>query len=211
MLGCALLTFMGVEIAIWYISLININIRGYTLLSGGAAWTTLAVGGAVGAFLSAKAIPRLAAQHIMAIGSICTSVTIILVMTQPEQQIYWAQMFPGLVFLSCGPDFLITATQIIASNTVRRSQQGIAGSLIGTILPFGLSTGLGFGGTVEKYTNHNGQNVMQGYRNALYLALGMTATATVLALLFVRIPKDEREGWVEADAPALTKADDQAA
>jgi hypothetical protein len=78
MIRCALLTFMGVGNAIWYISLININIRGYTNLSGGAAWATLAVGGAVGAILSAKAIPRLAAQYIMAIGSMCTSVTIIL-------------------------------------------------------------------------------------------------------------------------------------
>jgi hypothetical protein len=132
-------------------------------------------------------------------------------MTQPEQQIYWAQMFPELIFLSFGPDFINTATQIIASNTVKRSQQGIAGSLIGTILPFSLSTGLGLGGTVEIYTNHNGQHVMQGYRHALYLALGMSGATTVLTLLFVRIPKDEREGWAEADVPVSATASDRAA
>lgn len=199
---------MSVGIAIWYISQWNLVLRHYTVLSGGAAWATLACGGAIAAISSAKAIPILPAQYIMAIGSMCTTVCLILVVTQPEQQIYWAQMFPGLIFLSFGPDFLFTAAQIIASNTVKRSQQGIAGSLIGTLLSYGLSTGLGFAGTVEVYTNDHGQNIIKGYRNALYLGIGMSSAATVLALLFVRIPKDSREGWAENDIPASIEAKD---
>jgi MFS family permease len=202
MILSAFLTFMGVGITIWYISQYNRTLRHYTPLSGAAAWMTLTVGGAVAAIMSAKAVPRLPAQYIMAIGSLCTTISLILVVTQPEQQIYWKQMFPALIFLSFGPDFLFTASQIIASNTVKRSQQGIAGSLIGTLLSYGLSTGLGFAGTVEVYTNDGGSDVIKGYRNALYLGIGMTGAATIIALLFVRIPKDEREGWAEGDEPA---------
>jgi len=65
-----------------------------------------------------------------------------------------------------------------------------------------LSTGLGFAGTVDSYTNDGGKNVLQGYRNALYLSIGMSGLATVIALVFVRIPKDEREGWDENDTSA---------
>ncbi|KAK2015088.1 MFS general substrate transporter [Colletotrichum eremochloae] len=195
MIVSAFFTFMAVGILVWYISLWNLQVRHYTLFLNGACYATLAVCGAVAAILSAVAIRHLAAQYIMAIGSLATAVSLILVATMPEQQSYWAQMFPALIIVALGPDFLFTASQIIASNSVKRNQQGIAGSFVGTVLSYGLSTGLGFAGTVEAYTNSNGKNPVQGYRNALYLGIGMAGCATAIALAFVRIPKDRREGW----------------
>lgn len=73
---------------------------------------------------------------------------------------------------------------------------------MGTVLAYGLSTGLGFAGTVEVYTNDGGKNLLQGYRSAMYLGIGMSGLATIIALVFVRIPKDVREGWDENDASA---------
>jgi hypothetical protein len=200
MIISAFFTFMAVGIVIWYISLWNLKVRHYTLFLNGAGYAPLAVCGAIAAILSAVAIRHLAAQHIMAIGSLASAVALVLIATMPEQQSYWAQMFPALIITALGPDFLFTASQIIASNTVKRSQQGIAGSFIGTVLSYGLSTGLGFAGTVEAYTNSRGKNPVQGYRNALYLGIGMAGCATLIALTSVRIPKDRREGWdVEAN------------
>lgn len=53
------------------------------------------------------------------------------------------------------PDFIFTAAQIIASNSIGKDKQGIAGSLIGTIMTYGMSIGLDFAGTVEKYSCEN--------------------------------------------------------
>jgi len=188
---------MAVGIIIWYITLWKLQLRHYSLFLDGAGYATLAACGAIAAILSAIAIRHLAAQYIMSIGSLASAVALVLICTMPEQQTYWAQIFPALVITALGPDFLFTASQIIASNTVKRSQQGIAGSFVGTILSYGLSTGLGFAGTVEAYTNSNGKNPVQGYRNALYLGVGIAGCATVIALVFVRIPKDRREAWNE--------------
>ena len=77
-------------------------------------------------------------------------------------------------------------------------QQGVVSSLMGTIL----STGLGFAGVAEAYTNDGGKNVLKGYRSAIHLGVGMAGLAVVLALVFVRIPKDIRQGWDENDASA---------
>lgn len=192
---------MGVGMVIWYIAAWNENIRGYSIFLASASFLPLAICGALAAVLSAVAIRYIAAEYLMAIGSLASCVALILIATMPEQQIYWAQAFPAILIVSLGPDFLFTAAQIIASLTVKRKQQGIAGSLIGTILSYGLSTGLGFSGTVEHYTNNDGKNLAQGYRNGLYLGIGMTGMATIIALLFVRIPKDRREGWGDDDAP----------
>lgn len=135
----------------------------------------------------------------MAMGALATAVANVLIATQPAHQTYWAQTFPSILFLSFGPDFIFTAAQIIASNAVKRKHQGIAGSLVGTVASYGLSIGLGFAATVEAYTNDEGRSIVRGYRHALYLGLGLAVVAMILALVFVRIPKDERDGWDEND------------
>ncbi|PON22086.1 hypothetical protein TGAM01_v208960 [Trichoderma gamsii] len=210
MIVSSFLSFMSVGIVIWYMSVWNLEVRHYTLLSNAAAFATLAVCGAAAAVISAKVIRYVAAEYIMAVGSLASIAALVLIATMHEQQTYWAQMFPALIFTAFGPDFLFTAAQIIASNTVKRHEQGIAGSLIGTLLSYGLSTGLGFAGTVEAHTNDGGRDRIQGYRNALYLGIGMAAAAMILAVLFIRIPKDQRDGWdedAEAERPATCRSE----
>ena len=199
MILSAFLTFMAVGIAIWYVSEWNMYVRGYSIFLTAASYTPLAVCGAMAAILSAISVRYLAAEYIMAIGSLASLTSLMLIATMPEQQSYWNRVFPSILILALGPDFLFTAAQIIASVTVKRRQQGVAGSLIGTILSYGLSTGLGFAGTVEHYTNNEGRDPVRGYRNALYLGVAMAGAATVIAVLFVRIPKNRREGWDEGD------------
>ncbi|KAF4420174.1 putative MFS-type transporter [Colletotrichum fructicola] len=197
MIASSFVSFMGFGMLIWYLTAWQAELRGYTMLLNAATYAPLAVGGAGAALLSAKVVRHLAAQYILAIGSTATLVSLLLVATMPVQQTYWAQAFPAILLGSLGPDFVFTASQLIASGTVRRDQQGLAGSLIGTILSYGLATGLGFAGTVERYTNNDGKDLARGYRNGLYLGVGMAGVAAVMSLAFVRIPRDRREGWGE--------------
>lgn len=113
----------------------------------------------------------------------------------PEQQTYWAAMFVATIAMGFCPDFIYTAAQIIASNSVRRSQQGTAASLIGLLNLYGNSLGLGFAGTVETKVNKKGGSVTKGYRAALYFAAALAGVALILNAFLVRMAKDEREGW----------------
>jgi hypothetical protein len=119
----------------------------------------------------------------------------------PTHWIYWRAQFFAVILSAFSPDLIFTASQIIASNSMARHEQCIAGSLIGTLFTYGMSTGLGFGGTVEVHKNHSGTDIARGYRNDFYLGVGSATASSVLCLLFVRIKKDEREGW---DQPAMT-------
>ncbi|RSL46781.1 hypothetical protein CEP51_015879 [Fusarium floridanum] len=197
MIVSAFISFMSFGMLLWYVTVWNQEVRGYSVLLNAAAFVPLTVGGAGAAMLSAHIVRYIAAQYIFAVGSLATLVSLILIATMPEQQSYWAQVFPALLLASLGPDFLFTASQLIASGTVKRSQQGVAGSLIGTVLAYGLATGLDFAGTVEYYTNNQGKDLVKGYRNGLCLGIGMAGAAVILPLLSVRIPKETREGWDE--------------
>ena len=105
------------------------------------------------------------------------------------------------MFISAFTIVLITnSAQIIASNTVPMRYQGVAGSLAWTLLNYGMSISLGFAGTVEVHTNDNGTRLLKGYHSAAYLGVGLSSAALILSVLFVRIPKDTREGWEDDEA-----------
>lgn len=191
-------SFMSFGVFSWYTFQWNLNIRGYTILSAAAAAQPLTVGGAFAAVTAGWLIPRLSAQYILAIGAGAVLISNLLLATMPAQQTYWQTEFWSVAIVAFSPDFIFTAAQIIASNSVSRDQQGIAGSLIGTLMTYGMSTGLGFGGTVESYTNREGTDLLRGYRNAAYLGIAFPALSLGLSVLFIRIRKDEREGWADA-------------
>ncbi|UKZ79096.1 hypothetical protein TrVFT333_006846 [Trichoderma virens FT-333] len=198
----AFMSFMGVGIFLYYVQVWNIEIRHYSNLLTAAANSAFAIVGTCGCFVSAVAVRYLPAQAVMATGAVAAVVAGIIFATMPAQQTYWAQCFPAFIIMGFSPDFIFTATQIITSNSVRRKHQGIAGSLMGTIQMYGLSTGLGFAGTVERYTNDGGRDQVGGIRHALYLTIGMAAASALISLLLIRIPKDQREGWDKEDEAA---------
>jgi MFS family permease len=188
---------MSYGIAIWYMIAWQQLVRHWTPLEFAAGLSPHAVAGSLAAPFAAWLIPRMAAQWILAFSAITVLLSCILLATMPEQQSYWVQVFPATILMSLCPDFNFTAAQIIATNLVKKSQQGVAGSLIWLLQLYGASIGLGFAGTVEANVNDGGKDVLRGYRGALYLAAGLAGAALVIDVLWVRVPKDETEGWLE--------------
>ena len=192
-----LLSYMSVGTSLWYMIEWQQILRNWSVLSFALGWIPFGVFAIVAGFIAAWLIPRLGAQWILALGAASILLTNLLLTTMPEQQSYWPQMFPATVLMAFCPDLVYTAAQIIASNSVRRSQQGIAGSLIGTLNLYGNSLGLGFAGTVEVETGRHGQQIIRGYRSALWFGVGIAAVALILDMVFVRMSKDDREGWTD--------------
>ena len=190
---------MAYGIALWHLVAWQQLVRHWTVLQFAAGLIPHAIFGGCAAPIAAWLIPRLAAQWILAFGALSVLLSAALLATMPAQQSYWAQVFPSTILMALCPDFIFTAAQIIATNSVRRHEQGIAGSLMSLLLLYSASIGLGFAGTVEANVNSNGAATLDGYRGALYLATGLGTAALIIDILFVRVPKDEREGWGDED------------
>ncbi|KAK7743369.1 hypothetical protein SLS62_010643 [Diatrype stigma] len=196
-----LLNFMATGTVLWYTVAWLEEIRGWSPMQFAVGWTPFGLGGVAAAFLAAYLIPRVPAQYILAIGTTCMLLGNLLIATMPAQQSYWYQVFPSTIVTAFCPDLVYTAGQIVASNSVNRSQQGIAGSLIGSLLLYGNSLGLGFASTVESEVTRKSGDVVTGYKSALYFAVGICVAALVLDFAFVRLVHDNREGWEDpADA-----------
>ncbi|KAK3935941.1 major facilitator superfamily domain-containing protein [Diplogelasinospora grovesii] len=195
-----LLSYMSFGISLWYMIAWQQLVRGWTVMELAVGWIPFGLGAATAVLFAAWLIPRLAAQWIMAIGVAATLVANLLLATMPEQQNYWIQTFPAILISSTCPDFVYVAAQIIASNSVGRREQGIAGSLIGTLNLYGNALGLGFAGTIETEVHkYPGSTQVKGYRAALFFGFALAVAALMLDFAWVRMPKDDREGWVEGD------------
>lgn len=206
-----LFSFMSYGNFIWYLIAWQQEIRHWSVLSTAWGLTPLAIFSAAGAFLAAWLVPRLAVQYILVIGAMAVLIAEVLVATMPEQQLYWTQMFPATIIQSFCPDFIYTAAQIVACNSVSRKDQGVAGSLIGTLQLYATSIGLGFAGIVETHvaTHAAAQGPADGYRAALYLGMGFAGVALIVGLVFVRMPKDTREGWQDDNVVSKANKDER--
>lgn len=193
------LSLMGFGVFLWYSLQWQYNIRHYTPTAIGATLAPFVLVSGAMAFIGAQLVARIRIEYIMALGIGSILIANLLLGTMPAHETYWAQVFPAVIVAGAGPDLIVTAAQVIAANAVRRAEQGIAGSLIGVVQTYALSTGLGFAGTVERYVNDHGRNQVKGYRGAIFLGLGFCVLALVLNLLFVRMPADTKRGWDEED------------
>ncbi|KAF2104461.1 MFS general substrate transporter [Rhizodiscina lignyota] len=194
-----LMAFMSFGITLWYMTAwLQLN-RHWSVLHFAAGYTPFLFFGVFAAWFSSWLIPRIPAQYILAIGLVAATASAVLIATMPIEQSYWPQVFPAVVLMSFCPDLVFTAAQIIASNAVKRYQQGAAASLVGTLLLYGSSIGLGFAGTIEMQIDPIRHSSVTGYRAAIWFGCGIAVLALLLDLAFVRMKKDEREGWQDAD------------
>lgn len=73
---------------------------------------------------------------------------------------------------------------LILSNSMPHEHQGIAASVVNTVVNYSVSIGLGIAGTVEVYVGNHGENVLEGYRAASYTGIGLAGLGVVIASLY---------------------------
>ncbi|KAJ0414465.1 major facilitator superfamily domain-containing protein [Aspergillus carlsbadensis] len=190
-----LFIYMSVGISLWYMVAWQQLVRDWTVLQVAIGWIPYGVGASAAVILAAWLVTVWEAQYILALGCLASFASSALLASMPEQQLYWKQIFPSTVLGSLSPDFVFVAAQIIASNSVSKREQGVAGSLIGTLNLYGNSLGLGFAGTIEGRIARRGGEVA-GFRAALWFGAALALAALGLDLAFVRLRHVDR---VEGD------------
>jgi MFS family permease len=171
---------------IWVFYLWNFlfNLRGLTPLLATAQCSPLSIAGFAAsgttAFLFSKGVPT---SYLMAVAMIGFCIPSILLATLPIHQTYWAATFVTTLIAPFGMDISFPAATILMSDAVPREQQGIAASLVATVVNYSISIGLGIAGTAVRYVAA-GQTVeeqLRATRTAAYVGIGMSGLGFALA------------------------------
>ena len=129
-------------------------------------------------------IHKIPTSLIILFSMICFLIGLILNALKPVTQIYWIQRFLSLIITPFAMDTSFPAGTILLSQSLPREHQGVAGSLIATVVNYSIAIGLGVAGTVEYYTVKHGANQLQGIRNALYTGIGFSGLGVIIGLIF---------------------------
>lgn len=79
------------------------------------------------------------------------------------------------------------AATIILSEALPKEHQGLAASLVNTVINYSISIGLGIAGTVQTQisTGTTEKELLRGYRSAFYVGIGLSGLGVAVATLFI--------------------------
>ncbi|KAI9739585.1 MAG: hypothetical protein M1834_006303 [Cirrosporium novae-zelandiae] len=175
---------------IWVFYLVQFiqQIRGYNALSSALQLVPASPAGLCASIMTGLLMSKIRPAWIMAIALAAFLTATLLIGTAPAEQIYWGQTFVSLLVGPFGMDMSFPASTVILSDAVGKKNQGVAASLVATVVNYSISIGLGFAGTVEVHVNEGGvgkHNLLKGYRGAWYMGVGFSGLGLCLAILFV--------------------------
>lgn len=173
---------------IWYTWQFLLELRGASPLLGTAYFVPVVISGGIAAVVVGLLLHRIGPPLVMTGALVAFTAGSILMATCPVDQTYWAQTFVGFVVTPWGMDMSFPAATLILSNAVAREHQGIAASLVNTVVNYSIALGLGIAGTVEYRLNNGGStqaDKLKGYRAAYYLSIGLAALGVAICLAYV--------------------------
>jgi MFS family permease len=211
-LGCVACGWGAFGTWIWYFWRFEMEYRHTTPLLAAAEFVPAAPMGIVACFVTGFLIARLRPGWIMIMSMSAFTLGNIFIAIAPVNQTYWALTFVCLLVIPWGMDMSFPAATLMLSNSVEKKHQGIAASLVTTIVNYSISLSLGFAGTVETHVNNGGltpSDTLKGYRGALYFSTGLGGLGIVLSVIFTlkcyweerRSKPVEEEKWPD-EAPS---------
>ncbi|MCJ1422820.1 Low affinity NH4+ transporter [Sticta canariensis] len=188
-LGCVALGWSSFGIWLLYLVQFLQVLRNVTPLESAAQFVPCAIVGFIAALVTGFLLSRVRTSYIMAVAMTSFCVGIILPATMPIEQTYWIQTFLSLIITVWGMDMSFPAATILLSNLVPKGQQGVAASLVATVVNYSISIGLGIAGTVESHVSEGGKEVLRGYRGAWYAGIGLSGLGVLLSVCFIVVER----------------------
>ncbi|KAH6653739.1 major facilitator superfamily domain-containing protein [Truncatella angustata] len=159
-------------------------LRGWSPLLAAASNAPGPFAGLIASLFVARYMMRIGPHWIMLFSMIAFFGGSVLMATAPVGQIYWLNTLFSVLLMPFGMDMSSPAGIIILSNAVSKKHQGIAASLVVTVMNYSISTALGFAATVETHVNKEGTDVLAGFRGAQYLGVGFGGLGCIIAFAF---------------------------
>ena len=158
--------------------------RGQTPLLSSAQFSPVAISGFCAAVTTGFLLSHTPPSTVMLFAMTAFTVGTILIATAPVHQTYWAQTFVSIIVMPWGMDMSFPAATIMLSDSMPHEHQGLAASLVNTVVNYSISIGLGIAGTIESRVNDGGAKPLKGYRCSWYMGIGLSGLGIFVAATY---------------------------
>lgn len=115
----------------------------------------VAITGILFALSSVWLVKRLGVAWTMFIAMVNFLVGTVLLATVPLNQTYWIQIFLSILIMPGAMNLSFPAATMLLSSALPKEKQGIAASLVSTMVNYCISCGLGVAGTIHRHVFEN--------------------------------------------------------
>ncbi|PUU79967.1 major facilitator superfamily domain-containing protein [Tuber borchii] len=129
-------------------------------------------------------LSRVPGYIIFGLSMLCFFLGQLLCALTPVDQTYWRMSFPAVVVITFGPDLSFACGSLVASDTLKPEQQGVAGSFVSTIINYSIALGLSLAANIERGVNPDGAKMLEGFRAAWFFGAGCAALGMVMTAIF---------------------------
>lgn len=192
----------------YYYWVIMLELRDYTPIRASLLYIPLLILGVIAALLVAFIIHKTRPSYILLVANIGFCVGCIMLSITPKYESYWGISFGQLFILAWGMDLSFASGSIILSDFLPKKHQGMAGSLISTVVNYSVSFFLALASNIEVETHNPQVDIIYSYRNAAYFGIGISAIGVLLSFvfIFIQLYRKDSKGTFENDSSSSTLA-----
>ncbi|KAK3339729.1 major facilitator superfamily-domain-containing protein [Lasiosphaeria hispida] len=231
-LACVFAGWSSHGIWVYYLYIFLEHLRGHSALLTSAETCPVAITGLGFAFLTVWLMRRFPVSWVMFAAMFFFTFGSLLMAITPLNQTYWANTFIAIVLMPGAMNLSFPAATILLSSALPKEKQGIAASLVATVVNYSISCGLGFAGSIHKHSlGFAGERAemagpppplsisneklvavrLQGLRAAYWFSVALGGLGMLIAALFILVQNAEKaaEKAKEADAERRGSATDE--
>ncbi|KAH8881482.1 hypothetical protein GQ53DRAFT_754311 [Thozetella sp. PMI_491] len=151
-LACVFAGWSSHGIWVYYLFIFLEHLRRHSALLTSFEMCPVAVTGVFFAFSTVWMLQRIPVSWVMFMAMFFFVLGSLLIAVTPLNQIYWGTTFVSIALMPGAMNLSFPAATILLSSALPKEKQGIAASLVATMVNYSISCGLGLAGSLHKST-----------------------------------------------------------
>lgn len=172
-------------IFLFYASFYIEEVAGASPLLTAAWFAPMCVGGLILTTIGGLILHLLPGRILLLVSGIAYIISVLLFAVIPVKFNYWAYIFPAMVCTTLGIDITYNVSNIFITTSLPKSQQGLAGAFMNSLLFLGIAVFLSFADLAVSETEERGKR--ESFKIAFWLATALSVAGLVVMFLGVNI------------------------
>ncbi|KAF5640020.1 multidrug resistance [Fusarium tjaetaba] len=123
----------------------------------------------------------------------------------PPEGSYWAWVFPAVIFSTIGIDLSTILMTVFVTTTFPTAQQGLAGSVINSVLQLGVAFVLALTDIIQSATVDEA-GLAKSYKNTFWFGVGAAAVSLLILAVWGKVPKASSDLTADERAELMEEA-----
>ncbi|KAF5724835.1 multidrug resistance [Fusarium mundagurra] len=123
----------------------------------------------------------------------------------PSEGSCWTWVFPAVIFSTIGIDLSAILMTVFVTTTFPTAQQGLAGSVIDSVLQFGVAFVLTLTDIIQSATVDKA-GFARSYKNTFWFGVGATAVSLLILAIWGKVPKASSDLTADERAELMEEA-----